>query len=291
MSELQTLDISVIVLSLVALVLLIGVFIWIGIIAENNRHGSTLAVAQLFGLISPLHHSKFKIFLCSYNEKTMKLASQYKAQYPYFEPHMLKQSVYLENELILWANYNPEVTQGLSYVGSLACTFEKKIPFYSFDRIITMSGAADCIYFVPEYSRGESFIDITNRHHPNSKIIFEKSCDILGWDKKMLSDPSVRGFYCNYWILKKKWWDLYVQEMCKLVAAWKNSRSMIKLLWKDANYNGKLDENQMISKFTTNFFTYHCFVLERIICLFCAHHKLSLYCPVGNQTPMSSLSQ
>jgi hypothetical protein len=220
--------------------------------------------------------SEIRIFLLNYNERTKNLSEKYEKQFPFFKPHALKQTEYLENEVIYYLYDHPEEYKQFKYIGFLASTFESKIPFYQFDKTLSFLREPDLIYFRTPggiVNVGISLFleqNASANPHPALLPIFEKTLRFLNIPKSYLYKP-IPLFFSNYFIMKRELFEEYLEMMVKLKHEWDYNPSFRVLLWKDARYaESKLTPEQIQKKFGVPYYSHHCFVLERLVAIWTA---------------------
>ena len=270
--------VTLLVLTIIGFLICIPVLVLIILQNQNLKQQENMVME----IIPNYDHAKFAIYLCCYDDHTENLAKSYADKYSYFRIHRLKQSVYLENELYFWLAEHPEELQGLDWVGSLASTFENKISFWAFDKIlhIAENKNIDLVYFKGE-RRGVSIKEASLWHHPDIIGIFEKTFQSreLNYDiNKILNDKTLPIFYCNYWAMKTKHLSTFLKDILKIKRLWKESFTITKLLFKDSKY-GRIPNMKLAEYMGTPWYTYHCFVLERFPSLFCGQYNLKTWNP------------
>ena len=235
-----------------------------------------------------------KIFLLAYNDKTLNKSFEMKSKYPYFEPHILKQSVYLENELLFWIMKPENLHQidHVEWIGTLASSFQNKIPFYDFQKLTAKYNNKDIIFlgdhlgFTKFALRATShYLDLRTESlvtgHPHLFEILSLTVQMLGWPNSLLHEP-IQLFYFNYWILKRKWFLQWLQVLEKVRNYWESDKIINDLLWQDANYDEKKLSNERKKEiFGVPYFTHHCFVLERLICVWANYMRIKTNFEIG----------
>jgi hypothetical protein len=160
----------------------------------------------------------------------------------------------------------------IEFVGILKYNFQEKMPFYDFPALCDAESAEwDTWTFVNNHE--------DNYQLPNpSMITYAGICHTLFpvlWflifhpevPLEKLFSPEIPAFYSNAWIVKKpvfhslltKWMPFAFQRM--------QCEPLQTLFYNNANYLQRLPEIRLKEIMKVPYYTYHCFVLERIPCL------------------------
>lgn len=276
--EFDSLGLALLILSVIGLVIAITVVV----LLFTRFEYETKTVSNFMNMIPEFNHKKFAIYLCCYDDYTENLAKSYSEKHSYFRVHRLKQSVYMENELYFWLSENPDEIKGLEWVGSLASTFETKIKFWSFDKLLSLTDNKDIdlIYFKAE-RKGINLKDVSSWYHPEIIEIFQKtfSAPEINYEiDSLLSKTDLPIFYCNYWLMRTTHLNQFLIDINKIKKVWRDNFSLTKLLYKNAHYQKEPSTN-LAKNFGVSWYTYHCFVLERFPSLFCGQYNLKTWIP------------
>src|SRR5207237_34571 len=81
---------------------------------------------------------------------------------------------------------------------------------------------------------------------------------------------NVPVFFCNYWMIRTNWMIKYVNFAVKYMEKLDdvNDLYLQKLLYANANYEGRLPAERLIQISGFPYYTHHCFVMERLPSIF-----------------------
>ena len=160
----------------------------------------------------------------------------------------------------------------IQFVGLLKYNFQEKSPFYDFPVLCeTESADWDVWTFVNGHENdyqipNPSMITYAGICHTLFPVIWY----LLFQDQvplEQLFSPAIPSFYSNSWIAKRPY-------MASLVACMEDARHRMEtveplrtLLHYNANYLQRLPTERLQEIMSLPYYTYHCFVMERIPCL------------------------
>lgn len=105
----------------------------------------------------------------------------------------------------------------------------------------------------------------------------------MGYDEEAIVDPTVKGFFCNWWIVRPGCMRAYVDFYLRATHLVRESPHLRRLMEADAHYNGSLSPAQLGSLFGgRGFYTVMPFVFERLPAFFFHHHRPALRIIAGN---------
>lgn len=115
------------------------------------------------------------------------------------------------------------------------------------------------------------YLAFTESYHPGFKDIFYPLCEELGLQ---VSEPQI-PIYSNFFILKTELYKDYVNTIIKPAIELLETKFK-DLAWRDAKYTSGLNAEDL-KKFTgLDHYTYHTFVLERLINQYITNKNLNL---------------
>lgn len=212
----------------------------------------------------------FVIFLCCYNDATVELATKYATKYGYFRVHMLEQNHWQENNLWFYLRDHPKEIEGKKFVGSLAASFHRKIPFFDFEQIVNRNKDAEFMFMMG----GPTIIYEANKwwKHPHLISILYCFMKKTGIDVKWLT-KVISMVFCNYVILAPHVLNEWTKLLCKIKRISEDTRNvnLRRFLWSDSLYQwGLVSKAELVEKYGVPWYPHHCFVIERLIGLWAA---------------------
>ena len=112
-----------------------------------------------------------------------------------------------------------------------------------------------------------------NNWHPLFSDIYNIIANRLGWSIDF-NDKSLKmeGIYSNHWIASVDTYEEYCYEfLLPVIDLMENNKVLRDLCNQDANYisRTKLSPERCLKVFNRPYYTYHCFILERLFPIFC----------------------
>lgn len=112
-----------------------------------------------------------------------------------------------------------------------------------------------------------------NNWHPLFSDIYKIIADRLDWDIDLDDkDLKMEGIYSNHWIASVEAYKEYCSDfLLPVMELMENNKVLRDLCNQDANYisRTKLSPERCLNVFGRPYYTYHCFILERLFPIFC----------------------
>lgn len=112
-----------------------------------------------------------------------------------------------------------------------------------------------------------------NTWHELFSDIYVRLAKVLKWDIDITNPKhKMEGIYSNHWIAKKEVYEEYCRDyLIPVINALESDKKLKKMIWSDANYisHDRLNAEQCEKIFNRPYYTYHCFILERLFPIFC----------------------
>ena len=112
-----------------------------------------------------------------------------------------------------------------------------------------------------------------NNWHDLFSDIYVRLSKVLDWGIDITNPRhKMEGIYSNHWIAKSKIFEEYVRDwLIPVIDVCEKDRKLKKMIWSDAKYisHDKLKPDQCEAIFSKPYYTYHCFILERLFPIFC----------------------
>lgn len=191
-------------------------------------------------------------------------------QIPYAKIHRIPTTQYFETHMFLCAlDERREEWEKTDYVGMITWRAKQKLPLPNFDEAIfaAKEANADVIaFYKPTCEQQQDLIGWGEKCHPHFRFLWCHLCNQLGYNPSAYVDPSIPVFYCNYWMAKPAWMDKYMEHI-------KKAKHILETFdTEDGEFQRLLHCNSGFSVKVPRpgipYVTYHCFLLERLPCLF-----------------------
>lgn len=212
-----------------------------------------------------------KLFSITYDNE------QY-AEYEQYDNSSIKtveQKSYLfeYNPILDIVNNKLDNSKETDYVGILSHKYSKKmgIPkrlMYKLFKELTADNNTDFIN-LSRFKVDGSYLIWTEMQHPGFLEMFTYLCDKLGLK---IIDPK-HNIHSNFFITKKSIYVDYVNNILKpAIDLLENNEYLKERVWKDSKYKG-LEPEKLKEVSGLDFYTFHTFVLERLMSVYLENHK------------------
>ena len=154
----------------------------------------------------------------------------------------------------------------VKYIGHVTYSYQKKIPPFDFESLLQHHPQADLVALM--HSPNFDLYAHAERWHPGFMRIWERLLALLGYGD-FRAFPIPTAFFCNYWIMNKDKFFKYkaiAQKAMELIEADEQLRTWCDM---DSSYQGthmKLDTEKLMQIGGKPYYTFHPFVMERLIC-------------------------
>jgi hypothetical protein len=196
--------------------------------------------------------------------------------HPNIIPLQLKpSSIYFESNGFNLIDIN-SIPQNATRIGFITPSFFKKVnvshikDVYSLFNFINNSNELIIKFFAFYFSNSDETFNYscTSAHGPNFLIIWNWLLDQMGYSKYI--DCNIKSFYSNLWVSYTNITIEYIIFARKAMNILDNCKDeyIYNLLHSNSNYPGKLNKKQLNKICNKPYYTFHPFIMERLICLF-----------------------
>lgn len=213
------------------------------------------------------------LYMICHDDVSYKKASMYSLKYEWIKPILIANTKYMESIVFYYLKDRRDEWKDKTYIGIIKYSFEEKCPFYDFPYLCKQAETVDVFTFVNGHE--------DNYHIPNPTMInYAGICHTLFpviWYlllKKfqtpvdIMFHASIPSFYSNFWIAKKNTFEDYLQFFCQALEVMETDEELRHLLHHNANYLQRLPEEKLYEIMNVPYYTYHCFICERLPCFF-----------------------
>jgi hypothetical protein len=115
-------------------------------------------------------------------------------------------------------------------------------------------------------------------YHPRMEEIMNRLLrDHMGFPEEQLAAIAEIPFFpCNYWMTSPGLMTRYMAFLREARTAIETDPVLVEMLMEDAKYEGTLPWDRLVELMDRPYYTYHCFVMERLCCVFFWKEKISL---------------
>lgn len=187
---------------------------------------------------------------------------------PYAKIIRIPTTQYFESHLFL-SELNPRKFEWehTDYVGMITWRAKQKIPIPNFDDTIKTAkqNNADVIaLYKPTCDNQSKLLEWAQRCHPHFHYLWTNMCQQLGYTDTQYDDPNIPVFYCNYWMTTPVLMNKYIEHIQK-------AKDILETFdTPDGEFQRRLnsDTGYRFKRPGIDHISYHCFLLERLPCLF-----------------------
>jgi hypothetical protein len=123
--------------------------------------------------------------------------------------------------------------------------------------------------FKPPHPSGD-MIGWAQHCHPHFTELWTQMCEHLEYSSDLYLRKDIPAFYYNYWLMKPDVLDMYLKEAKKAYDYLETEPTIQGKLHEDSKYAMSEPRDGM------TYLTYHCFLLERLPCIFVLGKNLQL---------------
>ena len=216
------------------------------------------------------------LFLVCHDEPSHHQAIRYHVQYPWIHPLRILPSRYMESEAwrVLGDPSSPEwaLWQNSKYVGVFKYNFTEKYPFYDFLDLCRKEGDHwDLWTFVNGHEENygipnPSMLVYAGICHTLFPVIWYELFKDNGVPLEKLFSHEIPPYYSNAWIVHRNAFQDYLNFVRHIMNRMETVEPLRTLLHYNANYLQRMTESSLVHAMSVPYYTYHCFVLERLPC-------------------------
>lgn len=112
-------------------------------------------------------------------------------------------------------------------------------------------------------------------YHPRmEEIVYRLVRDLP--EEQLAAVAEIPFFPCNYWMTSPGLMTRYMAFLREARTAMETDPVLVEMLMEDAQYQGSLSRDRLLELMDRPYYTYHCFVMERLCCVFFWKEKISL---------------
>jgi hypothetical protein len=219
-----------------------------------------------------------RIYMLCHDDASEQRAHSYAQRYDWIRVLRLPNTKWMESavfRLLSDPTYvNDWDSDAIEYVGILKYNFQEKSPFYDFPTLCRTT-ATD--WDVWTFVNGHEDTPLAPAALP--MVSYAGVCHTLFpilWyflfhthvPLEHLFSPTVSAFYSNAWIAKKHYFKSFVSFANDARHRMETEEPLKTLLHYNANYLQRLPTPRLMELMEAPYYTYHCFLMERVPCLY-----------------------
>jgi hypothetical protein len=224
------------------------------------------------------NESDILIYILYHNQESFKLASKF-LKFKWAKLRKIYSTKYFESIIFLYLDKNRDEWINKKFVGILTYNSYKKVKLFNVEMLAEKYSNYDVIPF-NNYYRTPLLI-ASEYYHPSFINIWEQILLSFNYDINDILSLKIPVFYNNYWMAKPEWIIKYIAFYKNVVYFMENNKNIKYLLYQNSKYNGKLLEYPeiLIKICGRPYYTFHPFIIERLVCFFFWVHGAKIYQP------------
>lgn len=225
-----------------------------------------------------MQQGRYKIYILAYNQETFDTATKQFSDKSWATVININTTIYFENIMYdNWLIAHKDEWINYDYVGTLSWKSHTKIRLPKLDHIKSIESInfenPDVVAFAP--ANMNLLYQATRDHGFKFKTLWIEILKKLNYSMEKIMDPSIKLFWCNYWMAKPNVMLDYIKFFQQVKLVLENTKEIQSDLWSNSNYNGYVSKERLIEIFGRPYYTYHPFLLERLPCFF-FHQKYKI---------------
>lgn len=219
------------------------------------------------------------IYILYHNQESFKLASRF-LKFKWAKLRKIYSTKYFESMVFLYLDNNRDEWINKKFVGFLTYNSYLKINLYDIELLVQKYSHYDVIPFNNYYNT--PLLISSEYFHPSFINIWEQILLLLNYNINDILSLDIPVFYNNYWMAKPKWIIKYIEFYKNVIYIMENNMNIKYLLNQNSKYNGKLLQYpELLIKIAGRpYYTFHPFIIERIVCFFFWVHGAKIYQPI-----------
>ena len=224
------------------------------------------------------NESDILIYILYHNRESFKLASRF-LKFKWARLRKIYSTKYFESIIFLYLDKNRDEWINKKFVGILTYNSYNKVKLFDINELANKYSNYDIIPFNNNFNT--PLLISSEYFHPSFINIWEEILLLLNYNIVDILSLKIPVFYNNYWMAKPKWVLKYIEFYKKVVYIMENNKNIKYLLYQNSKYKGKLLEYPgiLIKLCGRPYYTFHPFIIERIVCFFFWVNNAKIYQP------------
>ena len=213
---------------------------------------------------------KIIIYVLCFDDVSEKKARRDFGTYTWARPLRIETTMWLEGVMYeSWLMEHESEWAASDYVGTIAYSIFNKIPKFDLRSLIHEIAKSDIFAFnMPDNANL-----LQHSTGPHFRALWINMLTQMGFSEEDAIDPTIKPFYCNYWIARPEIMRTYCDFYRRAQRALQESLLQVEL-WSDTGYFNSYSNPEWCRKrFGVPHYPHHTFLAERLPCIF-AHKRL-----------------
>lgn len=217
--------------------------------------------------------SSLLLFMVCHDDSSFITASKYANKFSWIKPVLIPNTKYMESIIFHLLKDKSEEWQTKTHIGIIKYSFEEKTPFYNFPYLCETYKHIDVFTFVNGHEDNyqlpsHSMITYAGVCHTLFPVIWHLLLKQFQIPIEQMFSIDIPAFYSNFWIAKKEFFETYLLFYNEALLFMETHEELKTLLHYNANYLQRLPSERLFEIMNVPYYTYHCFISERLPCFF-----------------------
>lgn len=213
------------------------------------------------------------LYMVCHDDASFKIATDYSKKYSWITPVQIPNTKYMESIVFYMLKDRYQEWKDKTHVGIIKYSFEEKCPFYNFPYLCEQAKDIDVFTFVNGHEDNyqipnPTMLNYASLCHTLFPIIWYLLLKQFQIPLDKIFEPSIPAFYSNFWIAKTKCFEDYMVFFQQVLNIMDTNDELKYLLHQNANYLQRLPVDKLYEIMNVPYYTYHCFICERLPCFF-----------------------
>jgi len=224
------------------------------------------------------NESDILIYILYHDQESLQIASRF-FNFKWAKLTKIYSTKYFESIIFSYLDENRDEWINKKFVGFLTYNSYKKITLFDIEYLAKQYSNCDVITFNNLYIT--PLLIHAERCHPSFINIWEQILLLLNYDIADILSLKIPVFFNNYWMANPKWVLKYIEFYKNVVHIMENNTKIKYLLYQNSNYKGNLNKYPgiLIKICGRPYYTFHPFIMERLVCFFFWVNKAKIYQP------------
>jgi hypothetical protein len=213
------------------------------------------------------------LYMICHDEASYKIATDYATRYAWISPILIPNTKFMESIVFYILRDKSHEWKDKTHIGIIKYSFEEKCPFYDFPYLCQQIKDMDVMTFVNGHEDNynipnPTMINYAGICHTLFPVIWYLLLKQFQIPVDKMFDASIPSFYSNFWIAKTHCFEEYMNFFQQTLSVMETNEELKFLLHQNANYLQRLPVERLYEIMNVPYYTYHCFICERLPCFF-----------------------
>lgn len=213
------------------------------------------------------------MYMVCHDDTSYQKGLDYAKKYNWIIPILIPNTKYMESIIFHLLKDRYHEWKDKTHIGILKYSFEEKSPFYNFRYLCENMKDIDIMTFVNGHEDNynipnPTMINYASICHTLFPVIWYLLLKHFQIPVDKMFDVSIPAFYSNFWIARRHCFEEYLQFFHQALTIMDTNEEVSFLMHHNANYLQRLPSETLTKIMNVPYYTYHCFICERLPCFF-----------------------